>query len=173
MQTIKVRDAEFFRQMLVGSARHVGQGLYANTYVEKGGDNVIKVFRDDPAYAAFQAMTLVPEFKCVHWPVIHDPVTRVIDGKGNEFHFTRMERLYPSVQAAADAYEDVKRLKNRIASDRSKSCEGPLRGEWDRVAVGLWHLFRTEPLGMDLHDGNWMVRRDGTPVITDPVVWCG
>lgn len=167
MRVMRVKDVGYFRDMLLGNRCMLGQGLYGRVYDD--GDTVIKVWRSDPAYEAFRVAITDADCASVHWPKAYEPVTRVTDGT-EYFTFTRLEKLHSAADMDSWERAEVLRLRDWLHSWSNYGLAvGPLSGEQHKVATTLLRL-QMDGHSLDLHRGNYMYRKDGTFVITDPVV---
>lgn len=146
--------------------RELGMGAYSTVLAKDGQDRVIKVNRRPDGWIDY-----------VHWAAKKDsPFSpkvfsyKKIKGKKRDFSVSTMERLeYTFASAPKD--HSLKILPDLIW----RAKDNPMAASFTDVLVPglssfikeLHEEFKDERL--DLHDGNVMVRKDGSFVLVDPI----
>jgi hypothetical protein len=147
----------------------LGDGLYSIVLAKPGSNKVVKVARcldDWPRYIAWASMRgelgnkapLVTSLKVMRQS---EP-----DCWGNPAHFyvAVMERLSATLtqhRAAAEGAASAEALKLYRAFLGCRTYPDGWQGYMDELRRTFAHL--------DLHGGNWMLRLDGSMVLTDPL----
>lgn len=163
---------------------HLGSGVYGSAFDRPKRDSVIKVYHDN-AYHDYAKYAKDNHESDPHLPKIH-AVNRI---KGTKYGAVRMEKLHPLTKdhpvhkyfattlssatesgVARQAF-DGKDLHNKL----HKTAEGKeMNKSHPTLHASLSKLAKRYPKGgFDLHAGNVMQRKDGTPVITDPITSTG
>jgi hypothetical protein len=162
--TLGERIKVFFEQK---GFRLIGQGHFSNVY--SNGKNVVKVYRNDPAYEKY--LSVIEQSPSDHFP-------KVISGPqaiGSDLKMVRMERLRPVTKeqynmfatawGSVDLYglEENWFLKEHPEmAELAKACKMLQEALPKDVIPGsgrMWH---------DIKPDNILQRSDGTIVIADP-----
>lgn len=133
----------------------IGGGMYSKVYGRPGTDWCIKVGRHLDGYLAFTQLAIQKGWIGTHAPYIYS--IKVMDG----FYITIMERLAVCVSNTRGTAWDM-------ASTTQGSCEWQDRVRWISVHVNEMRNLGHK-LHLDTHNGNWMLRHDGSLVIIDPI----
>jgi hypothetical protein len=160
-------------------AKELGSGVRASVLESPKKDSVIKLYGKDTAYDSFLDHVKTNK-ENPHLPKIMQRGKIPLDKTGkNHLHVVRMENLMPLSQE--HELRDI--IPNGIAGTPEK-IRGQLdSGQHDALKkkypefhkalsdiVEIHRRYNKNPPLIDLHLGNVMQRKDGTPVITDPMI---
>lgn len=170
------RDGEHFIARLYKRGYvQLGAGAFSTVVSKPGSDRVIKVSRKPDQWLDFVVWATKAGHAGGFAPKVYS--FRRIEGKYGEFYVAVVERLEGTVaafesqnrkaymahhQIACFIYGGWTAEKAGDAAKADRNFPGALR-----FAVEFKSHFVSAPL--DLHGGNFMVRKDGTLVLTDPL----
>lgn len=174
----------------------LGEGFYSQAWAPEKSDTsrkwVWKISkRCDPSYMAFLTMMAEGLLKGTHFPkvklVLHDGAGRFaallerlrgLDQFDKEDPASKWGAIKNIYRDMASRIRDVRwalRSKDQDRQDRGYEVLNELPYTLASSAIDLCFGFDKynenhprKELGFDMHDGNFMVRNDGTMVITDP-----
>ena len=135
----------------------LGQGAFAKVYSHPSWSYVLKLFSDDPCYIRYVKYAMRSNNK--HFPVFLDKPRKYLPSFKRQLHseFVYAVRMEP-LQQLGMSHSDFDDWMNEVEfinpslADAIQDVVRELKG-----------------CVMDFHKGNFMMRRDGTIVITDPV----
>jgi len=135
----------------------LGSGAFASVYTHPSWNYALKIFSDDSCYIRY--VKLAMRHYNPHFPVFLDKPRRYVPSFKrnlyNEFVYAvRMEKLFPTGLSGSefDSFFSRIAISHPTLFDATKTIESLLPN-----------------CRLDFHSGNFMMRRDGTFVITDPV----
>lgn len=156
----------------------LGSGMRASVIEAPKKDSVIKMYNKDTAYDSFLDYSRSNKDN-PHVPMIKQRGKMSLSKDGNRnLHFVHMEKLEPL--APNHPLRDV--MPTAIVGYPNKIRAKLDSGEYDGIKAKYpkihkvisdmvdKHINDENPPTIDLHHGNIMQRKDGTPVITDPMV---
>ena len=170
-------DAGFNRRLQKWGCKFIGGGAYGHVYSHPTHcDRVSKTggYKSDgwPLFAMFAAGCVNP-----HLPRIYS-FQWVTDADGEPVYYVaEVERLtYTITQARFTATDERIKARATLLYDALCRCgdvaftaKGLRACDENGAADLLDHMARLFPISAwDLHSGNWMLRGDGTMVLTDP-----
>jgi len=162
---------------------NIGNGLYSTVFSKKDSDRVIKVSSDIDYWFIFaQYVISLQEIPSI-FPKIYSLSVKSDSRNEYSWYVAVVERLEMTMQKFLDEYKNDDREK--ILTDFSKIRS---RFSWfndsddQRISKSMNELLKLRSfekemsshgndIGWDLHNGNWMFRKNGTIVLTDP--WSG
>jgi len=130
----------------------LGSGLYSDVFAPAGSDRVIKVCRQCDDWPKYIFWATKHGYAGLHAPKVHS--FRFIEDGRHSFYIASMERLYPLT-------DDARELRREVLWNSSKRA-APFH-------TFIKKLQQEFPQADDLHDGNWLCRKDGALVLTDPL----
>lgn len=153
----------------------IGTGYHVTVYGKAGNDYVVKIFEGDRAYIDF--LKLVKAHPNKHFPKIRG--RQFISGR---LVGVRMEKLFPmpkinlgGTTISAQSLMDIYLIEKDFPLDGYQKTLKEMAQEYLRdkpelvIALDLIHEHLLGEHVNDIHSENVMMRRDGTPVLTDPV----
>lgn len=138
----------------------IGAGHFSNVF--SNGRNVVKVYREDPAYEKFLA--LAAQYPSKHFPkVLSEP-----KAISNDLKMVQLERLYPMTKADEALF--TKAYGHAMMNERPYPEGHP---ELEELVHALRFLCsfldkNYKQYAHDMKPANILKRRDGTLVISDP-----
>lgn len=156
--------------------RPLGEGVFAKVYTN-GLDEVIKISSgDEPDWGYLTYLEEIQKAPSGNtWlPEIRD-VKVYMDDWDNMALVVRMERLHPVKYWHDDVADDLRAIRNaaRTAARDDDRLPHTMNTGEARAAQEAIEVIRRAAAAsnhcLDLHDGNFMQRPDGTIVITDPL----
>lgn len=146
----------------------LGRGEYSRVFHKPGSNRVIKVCKGLDGWSDYVLWAAEHGYAGNHAPLVHS-LHIMPDQTGKLFCVAVMERL-ECVVCALPMNSPPYQLKAKISSNAmSFTAEPP--DEWRGFAAAFKQRF---PQGggrcHDMHDGNWMLRTDGSLVLIDPIV---
>ena len=163
-------------------------GYFAQAVETPQNPNVVyKIIEQDDAYLKFAKFSM--EHTNKHYPKIYKirsmtSFFKRFEMQVDKFVVMDMEKLYKL--ETADLYRRLldfrndagkpTRLPNGLDNDKQLTIreicdtDPEFKGLWDAAQQIRTRLMTTPDVGWDLHAGNIMRRKDGTVVITDPIV---
>jgi hypothetical protein len=137
----------------------IGSGYYAQVYARPQDNYVIKIFRDDPGYAAFLRYVT----KNANNPYVPKLKGKVVN-LPNKHSLVRLEKLK---RIDVDLF---KQIEYAAFNPHDKPLVNELNEKYPGLldfVYSLRALANKDGVGLDLNRNNMMMRGD-TPVITDP-----
>lgn len=148
----------------------IGSGFYSTVFAKPGAKTVTKLGPLDDAWPVYAAWAVKNGYAGNLAPGIKKfEVIRVTDGV--DFYVAVMERLEKTVaravigsRAVSEYYATTKTTRSFQRLFRRKVPE-----KFAQFVTDIRRLRRKHRLDFDLHDLNFMVRKNGDLVVTDPV----
>jgi hypothetical protein len=138
---------------------NIGSGYYAYVYARPQDNYVIKIFREDPGYAAFLNY-ITKNANNPYVPKLKGKIIKL----PNKYSIVRLEKL---TRIDIDLFKKIEYAAfNEFDKQTIAEIEGQHPGLLDFVR-SLRTLASHSNVGFDLNRSNIMMRGD-TPVITDP-----
>ena len=150
----------------------LGTGAFSSVFKNKNKNYVLKInTQGDKGYAAY--VNLIKKFKNPHFPIISDMKLMKLSEYDAPYYIYLIEKLEPLqnwkianiLKIIADHcyeeltdLEDIVHIPEYVKNDESLVQAARLVGEYKNKAF------------LDMHSGNFMQRKDGTIVITDPYI---
>ena len=149
---------------------YIASGMYASVYGKPRSNTVLKIGGMDDAYPIYLQWAVENGYAGKFAPAVKSFNLHKTED-GGEFYVAEIERLPITVEdadmnsAAYDLYHDLRYDSHSFAPSRSIAKVAP---EWVEFVEGLKALRRKSVVRFDLHDQNFMVRKNGELVLTDP-----
>jgi len=167
----KWRDGEhFIAHLLKRGFEKIGAGCYSTVLAKPGSDRVVKVSRQIDNWLDYVVWAAKRGHAGKFAPVVHS--YRVVQGKHDKFYVAVVERLKQTLSSVEfshretyRAYEKLRRYMDGGNENAGIDADLVLPGGL-RFAMDFKRNFRGR---FDLHANNWMVRKDGSVVCTDPL----
>lgn len=190
IKLLKKKGSEVDDLLDTHEKEHLGSGVYGAAFDRPKRDSAIKVYDDDEGYHDFAKHAKANHENDPHLPKIH-AVHKI---KGTRFGVVRMEKLHKltkdhpvhkyfattisSFGASGATQSGIARIAYNgkdLHNKLHKTAEGKeMKKSHPTLHASLSKLAKRYPKGeFDLHSGNVMQRKDGTPVITDPITGTG
>jgi hypothetical protein len=151
--------------------RQIGEGFYSAVYAKPRAKTVIKVGQADDAWPLYVAWALRKGYAGKFAPAVKSLKFFKL-GSNDAYYVAEMERLRSVnyVSSASKVKEDVTDYKNFTTHLRKPEKLKAKRPEWARFVRDLQKLRKEHrwEVRLDLHGENWMERKDGSLVLTDP-----
>jgi len=174
----KMSDSEFDHQLASMGWNEIGRGGYSGVYANKKKTYVLKISdRYDAGYEAY--VKLIHNYKNVHFPRIGDIKKLRIAGKNYyvhliekliEFPYRLGEQIAENIDDAIGVLEEVPRNKidEQLKEYFGKAIPKYIAND-PPMKEAIWLIANSPGSNwLDIHGGNFMKRKDGTIVITDP-----
>jgi len=155
---------EFLRKKGLGK---LGGGAFSDVFAAPTSDRAIKVSRRDDCWPKYILWTTAEGYAGTFAPKVYS--LRYYSDQG--FYVATMERLSSIRSNDPDAQtpeaKAARQLRSRIIEAAWNATGEPAKD----IAPMVDFVKKIRNLGeqTDFHDGNWMLRRDGSLVITDPI----
>jgi hypothetical protein len=157
----------------------IGHGAFSDVYAKPNSDRVLKVCRNPDNWIDYMAWANKAGYGGKDAPKIFS--FKYYDGKDGKFYVAVMERLEKTL-SGLKGKEDCAFFHNLVDSAISNDNEKAYQC-MDLIQLGASDFYKKFKLQFggkeykgygrqfDLHGGNFMVRKDGTAVLVDPL--CG
>lgn len=150
---------------------YVGSGVFGKTY--KVGDEVIKIFQDDPGYTAYLVELSKQTKQNSFAPVIN--WVKVFDDGYEPTTMVSMEPLrtvYQLSQPMRNKFRAAVADIGNLVRGRTNLLRYKIPKELDELKVVIQTAKKNSSRdGYDLHDENVMLRSNNSVVITDPLAY--
>lgn len=163
---------EFAKEIItILNGKFLGSGVFGSTY--KVGNEVIKIFQDDPGYTAYLTELSKMEKQNSFAPVIN--WVKIIDDGYEPTTMVSMEPLrtvYQLPKTLRVKFRDVVGDINKVVRGKTQYLKYQIPQELDELKIVIRNAKKNSRReGYDLHDENIMLRSNNSVVITDPLAY--
>lgn len=163
---------EFAREIItILNGKFLGSGVFGSTY--KVGNEVIKIFQDDPGYTAYLTELSKMKTQNSFAPVIN--WVKIIDDGYEPTTMVSMEPLrtvYQLPKTLRVKFRDVVGEIGKVVRGRTQYLKYQIPQELDELKIVIQNAKKnSRRKGYDLHDENIMLRSNNSVVITDPLAY--
>lgn len=150
----------------------IGQGLYSCVYHKEGSSRVIKVSTNMDNWVDYILWSSKKGYAGKFSPMIYS--YKVIKGHQQSFYVAVMEKLETTLGRLKGSHDHT--LTDKIF-ERAVKYENPkalilldmLQPGMNTFAEDFRYTFANKDYNLDLHGGNFMLNKEGSVILTDPV----